>query len=76
MVPGTTASPSLEADLAPLDTLDGHSYQPVTPPPFIPANLGAASKFKEGLVLHLLNLFNARGRTLVSLIISIAYLSR
>lgn len=75
MVPGTIASCSLEDDLAPLDTLDDYVYQPVTPPPFIPASLGAASKFKEGLVLHLLNLFNARGRTLVSLFISIAYVS-
>ena len=50
---------------APLAELSGEKYELVEPPPFIPANLGWASKTKEGLVLHLLNLFNAQGRTRV-----------
>ena len=71
MVPGVVnTSATDDAYPTPLDKLDGHSYELVAAPPYIPANLGVASKFKEGLVLHLLNLFNARGRTLVRVIVS------
>ncbi len=50
-----------------LNALNGITYESVSPPPFIPANLGAASKPREGLVLHLLSMFNAQGRTMVRL---------
>lgn len=70
MIPGVvTTSTAEDGYPTPLDKLDGQSYELVAPPPYIPANLGVASKFKEGLVLHLLNLFNARGRTLVRIIV-------
>ena len=61
-VPGIISDTPIEEPLA---ALSGDKYEPVTPPAFIPANLGWASKYKEGQVLHLLNLFNAQGRTLV-----------
>ena len=54
---------------APLAELSGEKYETVTPPPFIPGNLGWASKTQEGLVLHLLSLFNAQGRTRVRLVL-------
>ena len=50
---------------APLDALDDTTYQHIDAPPFIPANFGAAAKWREALVLHLLSLMNAKGRTLV-----------
>ncbi|KAF7789111.1 hypothetical protein EIP86_000046 [Pleurotus ostreatoroseus] len=62
-VPGIVSNAAIED---PLTALSGDKYEPVTPPAFIPANLGWASKYKEGQVLHLLNLFNAQGRTLAA----------
>ncbi len=69
-VPGISQGPNtLGPQIMGLDTLNDDAYQPVSPPPFIPANLGAASKHREGLVLHLLAVANAHGRTQVGLLL-------
>ena len=67
----TVSIPSITPTNAPdaatlLNSLENDTYKEISPPPYIPTNLGAAAKSREALVLHLLNLFNAQGRTVVS----------
>ena len=62
----SAVAPNIEADTnAPLAALNGETYEQIVPPPYIPANLGWASKTQAGLNLHLLSLFNAQARTRV-----------
>ncbi|KAJ3552858.1 hypothetical protein NM688_g3929 [Phlebia brevispora] len=49
-----------------LNSLDNTSYQAIAAPPFIPANFGAAARAREVVVLHLLGLMNAQGRTVMN----------
>ena len=63
----TTISTNTADPATSLNTLKNGSYQQITPPPFIPANFGAAGKSSEALVLHLLSIMNAQGRTVVSI---------
>ena len=60
----TLGSPDAASSLR---SLDGETYKRIPAPPFIPANFGAATKGYEALVLHLLGIMNAQGRTLVRL---------
>lgn len=69
--PNTTCDRSIDATasgtVTTLDNLIGKDvYRPITPPTYIPHNLGAAATTSLILDIQMMTMFNAQERTLVS----------